>query len=458
MMSYRVAKDATYIAQLVGRMVRTPLARRIIKDETLNSVALFLPHYDKSGVKAIVEKLTDPNHDFVPPVEVEGEGQSVTLIRAGQSEELFSALSAIPSFMVPTKRRVRQTRRVMQLARALERDNIFDGAILESETRICQLLDTQMESYRSQADFRDQVIGKSQVTIGALTFDVVKQMYVEHSDSQVAVSPENIDDLFDEANRRLGEGLAIDYWKRNVSGTEDQSAIRHAKIEISILLSYSEVLTAVERLGEDLVDEWRGKFVAEIDALPESRRATYDEIVGSASKPTEVHIRYPHRISWSLPESQMKIAKHLFVNEQGHFADDLNALERETIAAELPSALGWLRNPDRKRWSFAIPYERTPGVIKPLYPDFLFIRSEDGTLAVDIIDPHSVHLDDAVSKAKGLALFAKSHGHRFGRIEIVDKPNARLCRLNLKDRRIRNQVLAITNNDGLRALYLASDS
>ena len=40
MMSYRVAKDATYIAQLLGRMIRTPLRMRIEVDESLNYVHL----------------------------------------------------------------------------------------------------------------------------------------------------------------------------------------------------------------------------------------------------------------------------------------------------------------------------------------------------------------------------------------------------------------------------------
>ena len=39
MMSFRSANDATHIAQLVGRMVRTPLTRRIELDERLNSLS-----------------------------------------------------------------------------------------------------------------------------------------------------------------------------------------------------------------------------------------------------------------------------------------------------------------------------------------------------------------------------------------------------------------------------------
>ncbi|WP_348695075.1 DNA methyltransferase [uncultured Nocardioides sp.] len=51
-MSFRGAQDDTLIAQLVGRLVRTPLARRIESDDALNGVALYLPKprsTDESG-------------------------------------------------------------------------------------------------------------------------------------------------------------------------------------------------------------------------------------------------------------------------------------------------------------------------------------------------------------------------------------------------------------------------
>jgi type III restriction enzyme len=50
MMSFRKAIDATLIAQLVGRMVRTPLARHVSSDDFLNMVSLYLPHFDQIGL------------------------------------------------------------------------------------------------------------------------------------------------------------------------------------------------------------------------------------------------------------------------------------------------------------------------------------------------------------------------------------------------------------------------
>lgn len=66
MMSYRVARDATYIAQLLGRMIRTPLRMRVEVDESLNYVHLYLPHFDESTVEEVVKKLTEEEGGALP--------------------------------------------------------------------------------------------------------------------------------------------------------------------------------------------------------------------------------------------------------------------------------------------------------------------------------------------------------------------------------------------------------
>ena len=55
--SQRRRSDSTYIAQLVGRMVRTPLARRIDGDDMLNSVACYLPQFNPDSTKDVVDYL-----------------------------------------------------------------------------------------------------------------------------------------------------------------------------------------------------------------------------------------------------------------------------------------------------------------------------------------------------------------------------------------------------------------
>ena len=57
MMSFKHANDATYIAQLLGRMVRTPMQMHIRVDDVLNDVHLYLPYFNEDTVKDVVEAL-----------------------------------------------------------------------------------------------------------------------------------------------------------------------------------------------------------------------------------------------------------------------------------------------------------------------------------------------------------------------------------------------------------------
>lgn len=56
LLSFRVAKDLDLITQIMGRMVRTPLARRVDTDQDLNAVHCILPKFDQDAVEAIAER------------------------------------------------------------------------------------------------------------------------------------------------------------------------------------------------------------------------------------------------------------------------------------------------------------------------------------------------------------------------------------------------------------------
>ncbi len=66
MMSFRHATDATYIAQLLGRMIRTPMQMHIQVDEVLNDVHLYLPYFDKDTVKDVVDELQNSEGGEIP--------------------------------------------------------------------------------------------------------------------------------------------------------------------------------------------------------------------------------------------------------------------------------------------------------------------------------------------------------------------------------------------------------
>ena len=75
MMSFKHANDATYIAQLLGRMVRTPMQMHIQVDDVLNDVHLYLPYFNEETVKDIVEALQSTEGGDIP-TDVFGESLS----------------------------------------------------------------------------------------------------------------------------------------------------------------------------------------------------------------------------------------------------------------------------------------------------------------------------------------------------------------------------------------------
>jgi type III restriction enzyme len=126
MMSFRRAEDHTYIAQLLGRMVRTPLARRIERDAALNDVHLFVPYFDETAVKAVVEDLKNVEH--APPAEIGSSRELVTLGRRTDAAAIFAAMAGLPTYRVNAARAQSHLRRFLGLARRLNLDEIEPAA------------------------------------------------------------------------------------------------------------------------------------------------------------------------------------------------------------------------------------------------------------------------------------------------------------------------------------------
>jgi type III restriction enzyme len=450
MMSFRTASDATLIAQLIGRMVRTPLARRIDIDESLNSVALYLPHYDERELTSIITRLTAPDPDMLPPIEVTLGEEALLLHRAEFIWDIFSLLERLPSYQVPTPRKTSQVRRLMKLARLLARDGIDpDGP--EHATAILQaVLDEEHERLQGTEPFRRIVEDRGRLDIREVQWELHGERQDISSVTQLDLAAENLDELFDAAGRKLGEGLHKAWWKARVNANGAERSL--AKLELVALCSNASVLARIETTAQATVQEWLIRHHGEIAGMIESRRLAYDEIRRLAADPEPGALVYPETIDGKRSEKSWK--NHLYVDGYGLFPAALNRWETAVINEELARGdiANWLRNPDRKPWSLCVPYE-LGGVWRPLYPDFLVVRHVDGGLIVDLLDPHMLDLADAPAKAAGLAKYAAKHAHEFGRIELIIIEGERIKRLNLVDERVRNRVRGVSDVEHLRQLF-----
>jgi type III restriction enzyme len=450
MMSFRTAADATLIAQLVGRMVRTPLARRIDSDEYLNTVALYLPHYDASGLSKVIERLTAPDPEILPPVKIRPGNDVAILGRASRSGECFDALTDLPSYVIPRSAKTTEVKRLMKLARLLANDGIVPDGPDQGIELLVGVLRSEHERLKETDAFRTIVEARGTLDVRAVTWRYGLELGEEEETVRLDISKENISDLFDWAGRNLDEGLHKAYWK--AKAIEDREAKIQAKLEIVALSLEPTVVRNLEATAQTKVGQWLDVHDAAIRALPEGPQQAYDEIRRLATEPEKVSLTYPDIIE--VPVAQRKWDQHIYADSQGKYPVKLNTWETKVVEAELArgDVLGWLRNPDQRPWSLCIPYE-IAGEYRALYPDFLVLRREAGRVRVDLLDPHSTNLADAPAKAAGLARYAAKHARHFGRIELIVLDGARIKRLDLKNEDIRDRVKAVHTHEHLEQLF-----
>ena len=453
MMSFRKAKDHTSIAQLVGRMVRTPLARSVEGQEFLNTVSLFLPHYDREGLKAILDKLNNPDADTGIAVTVTEETEYVTLPHAWGKEDLFDVLGTLPTYRVEKQEKTSHVRRLIKLARQI---TMFDGidkeALPKAKSLIVQVLDEELARLSRRKDFIGNIAENQEIAVREVSIQYGDWVEIpEGRTLNVKATPENIDDLFSQCGRILGEGLHLEFWKAK----KDLLNPYRRKLELYSILQEQETVAKLEHACKKFLDDLYERRRISIEQLPSSRQEEYRRIYyrmqkGPTAEPRVPSIDYPGR------RTGTRLDKHLYADDTGSFYEnfDRTSWEPDVLAEELPKqeVVGWLRNLPRKDWSLCIPYDEG-GTIKPLYPDFIVFRMVKGKTVVDILDPHSSSYSDAIPKAKGLARYAALHGEQFGRIELIHKMNGQLRRLDLKDEAIRNRIMKATERPHLDVLF-----
>lgn len=448
MMSFRTAKDATLIAQLVGRMVRTPLARRIDEVEKLNTVALFLPHFDEKELKSVVATLTADDPTIMPPTEVEEGAEVVTLHRRSGTDDCFALLESLPTYVIPRVARPKQTRRLMKMAHHLADDGLLDGAFDDARTLLLDTLRAALDVARSTAEFKALVDD-----IGELSLRIYEWRYgtADGTTDSLAVkaSSENVDELFAHAGRKIGEGLHKVLWRDLV---DCGGNVRVAKLHVTALLAMPGVVDNVETTAGDRVRDWLTTYKPKYRKLSEPQRQAYEEIAGLAVESELGALAFPTSIEGRVSAASWD--KHLYVNPDDRYPANFNTWETEVLNLELArdDVVGWLRNPDRKPYSICVPYE-LGGQVRGLYPDFVFVRETDHGLVADILDPHRIDLVDAAPKAAALAKFADKHASDFGRVELIIKDGDELHRLDLGSEAVRAKVREVTTAEHLRALY-----
>ncbi len=459
LVSLRRAEDATYIAQLIGRMVRTPLARRIPSDQTLNVVHCYLPRFDKKQVGIIVKRFSEGTGDD-PPIDV-----ITNPVRLWHNEavpaEVFDLMTLVPTYMVPGRVYRTQIARLSTLATLLSGDHIVEDALAHVRIQMNGVLGTERAKLETDGSFakglkriRSLKVERSYALLAAETMDDLP----ETAEYDVERDDNNIEDLYKVAKRKLPEGVASNYWNSLVEAQgDDDYDPTEAKAETAVLALHNQVIEAVEKASEAQVQAWLKAHQSSIAKLPDARKDAYEPVRRETRNPELTELELPD--TKVIENNDQRWAKHLLADEKGEYPAPFKGWEAKVLAHELADAdlVGWYRNPIGTKAALRVPYRGTQ-FEKPMYPDFVFFHQTDEGLKASIVDPHGFHLSDASAKLMGMAGYASDHGDVFDRIEAVVEIDGKLVALDLKSETVRDAVGRL-NDGGVKELFeqLAGD-
>lgn len=451
MMSFRSAQDHTYIAQLLGRMVRTPLARRIESTAELNDVHLYLPHFNAEAVKQVITAL-QTNDDIVPAETGEGT-QLVTLNRRVGTESIFAAIEAaeLVTYKINTVRAQSDIRRYQAIAMGLTRDGIDPNSWDTAKADAVTWIGEQVAALKASGDFDNAKKSLTQVGLRTVMVTGVTGMAEGQEDYVVDVSDLDVDRQFEEAGRALGQGYGLHQLYRKAHASRDGQEV---KLEAIIVAASAAARAALETKSKTKFENLFDAKRPAIGKLPEQARAGYDKLKSASVTPESVPWRFQDSIDFRRDPKEPTWERHLYVEADGMFRTTLTSWEAGVLIDEMKrdEFAAWLRNVDRKPWSLEVPYQ-VDGTWRPMYPDMLIVRKVGSDFVFDVLEPHDDSRADNLYKAQGLAQFAEKHGDRFGRIQLIRKKGDSFLRLEMNKTAVRNRIKQAASNPTIDAIF-----
>jgi type III restriction enzyme len=447
MMSFRRAEDHTFIAQLLGRMVRTPLARRVERTSELNDVHLFLPHFDGRAVTEVIKALHIS--EDVPPTEAADASELVTLKRRPGTEAIFKAMQRLVTYRVNAHRAQSNIRRYQEIARRLAIDGIDEAAWDKAKNDAVGCISEQVSFLKKSGQFERDWKALTNIGLNTVVVQSATGTSENQADYVIEASEMDIDRQFQEAGRSLGNGLHQEYRRRN----EERDSLE-VKLELIVATRAATTLAVLEQMSKNAFNDLFDRYRPDIRKLREQSRRAYERLRSASTSPEPLDWQLQDSIDFRRDPKSRMWERHLFVEDDGSFRTNLGSWEAGVLAEELKreEVVAWLRNVDRKVWSLEIPYQLA-GIARPMFPDLLIVRRDGGDFRFDILEPHDPSLADNLEKARGLANFAEKHGDVYARIQLIRKQGGGFARLELNRSAICQKLRLVTSNAQIDELF-----
>ncbi|MEQ8834774.1 MAG: DEAD/DEAH box helicase family protein [Longimicrobiales bacterium] len=425
MVSLRPAKDATTIAQLVGRMIRTPGATHA-PDPRLESVMLYLPYYSQVEVKKVVDEIAKDT-EGASAIELSSEP---TEKNPNVSDEVFNKINGLPRYTKPKQDYPDDVERASDLAeRLVDRkivsvaedadtpEDVLRGVLVGEMRRVDGANKKQVD--RRAKDLLEIDTHRRDFQYAGAGGDDAE----EGEGRSKAVHLRDLDGYFENAKRRLPGGTGSWYYDALIA---DGVPGRKAKTRVAAVAEIADIKKLLNDLAVGQIEEMQKDYEDRVENAGLSEQ--FKAIWYPATKPVdgELVLTNPGRVATQKARKNgteveitnyPRFVKHVWAFEENRdwfYAGSGNSWEDAALTLELADdrgVVGWYRNPNSGKAALSVPYYQGTGKkrqLKLLHPDFIFVREIDGELVVDIIDPHLDH-GDSRDKWLGLAQYAADH-------------------------------------------------
>lgn len=472
--SERPGKDETHIAQLIGRIVRTPLAQTVLGDDRLNEVYCYLPYFDREAVDKVVGRL-ESGDDAVSIIAVR---KTADFAKVPELEKAgaYELLSKTPCEPVPSAD-ADPVRRAKQLAQRLS----LDGLVLNATAQLTKLFNSKLDGLAAEhaetvtANVED--IENADLSRTVYSYAGGSTETLTRATRQAATDAANIEDAYKAMSRRIKEGIVDDYRIHLTYQTDDDDGARTprfdadgeevdpltARSRVAALIMVEGVVEAISQAADTWTKSMLQKHEEEIRALGQEGRSSYMNIEAQASTPERTGVLIPDIVTATVEDASGEElstwGNHVFRGADGKYPAKLNEWEQKVlkVESERKSFVAWYRNPSAaSKVAIRIAY-RDGDAWKSLQPDFVIIsRMADGALVRSILDPHGSFLADALPKLQALADYAERYAGELHRVESLAKVGDDLMVLDLTKESVRQAILEFDEPGSVDTLYRGS--
>lgn len=448
MMSFRKAKDYTYISQLLGRLVRTPLHHRIeTGDNSLNEVRLFLPYFDSETAQKIVDYL---NAKGLPGANAKkaSKREIQTLHVAESLRYVFDWINELSlTSDIVAKNRIRNyVVSLFKLAELIKNETPDKNVKRDITNKTTRMIANYISELKENGKYEEKIKELDTFIVNGGRLAYLKDAQItEETMYSVNRLSYDLQKEYEVVDKQLAEEIASPY----VQTCEDSEELE--EYQKHVIIYAGDKIDDLEKFAKRTFNNLKDNYRTVLTCKSQTIRKKFNDIVRETDGSDSTWRLYE---PFYLPKGEVKKEGHLFVCESGLPTFDLDGWEQMVIDDE-KSKHGfkcWIRNPKGRPESLCL--RRREGSTEiPFYPDFVVVSEINGELALSILEPHDPSREDNLSKALAMIEYGRKE-KRVKRLELIRvTEDKHIWRLDFKNSNVIEDMKAVDSNLKLTNLF-----